>query len=750
LPRPDWREPERIDAFCEKRRAIASLRAMPMTSVPEAAGIAQSIRQPASAGGEAFRTAFQRVAVFLGRPGSDVVLFSGVPFDEVSPSFEDVQRLSDRIGLDVRSFGWRDLAAGNFDLPAVVLLNDGSAVTLLELHGGGLSYIEAMRSQLQGRLPARDDIRMVLAFSAVSADTMKSAVEGMDGAIVRQHWLVSALVPFWRSYAQVAVAALFINLLALTSPLFTMNVYDRILPNDAKATLWVLALGVSGAVVFDLVLKTARAALIDYAGRRADLKLSYLLFEKVLNASMSSRPMQTGEYASRITQYEFVREFFTSNTISVLIDTVFVFVFLIVIYLVAGWIVIVPTCAFLLALTIGLIAQHRIGRRVAAATNESSMKQSLLVETISTIETVKSLKAERHLLRKWHELSKKAALTSEEIKQLSASAANWTQFVSQLVSVVIILAGAYAFSQGKMSSGAIIAAVMLSGRAVAPMGQIAMTLARLRQALLSLRILNSIMSMPEDLPSATGFVNRDIDRGGFAFHQVDFVYPGSDQKVLSGLSFSVQPGERVGVIGRIGSGKTTIGRLLGALYPPTAGSLMIDGIDIRQYHPAVVRTAVAVASQAADLFSGSVKENLLMGNPEASDAEIIEVARRTGVDEFVSRHPRGYDMPVGERGGNLSGGQRQAVAIARLLLARPKIIFLDEPSGAMDLASERRLINNLATAFGPETTIVISTHRYSMLELVDRLIVLDAGRVIADGPKAAVIEELQKKAGRPA
>jgi ATP-binding cassette subfamily C protein LapB len=750
LPRPDWREPERIDAFCEKRRAIASLRAMPMTSVPEAAGIAQSIRQPASAGGEAFRTAFQRVAVFLGRPGSDVVLFSGVPFDEVSPSFEDVQRLSDRIGLDVRSFGWRDLAAGNFDLPAVVLLNDGSAVTLLELHGGGLSYIEAMRSQLQGRLPARDDIRMVLAFSAVSADTMKSAVEGMDGAIVRQHWLVSALVPFWRSYAQVAVAALFINLLALTSPLFTMNVYDRILPNDAKATLWVLALGVSGAVVFDLVLKTARAALIDYAGRRADLKLSYLLFEKVLNASMSSRPMQTGEYASRITQYEFVREFFTSNTISVLIDTVFVFVFLIVIYLVAGWIVIVPTCAFLLALTIGLIAQHRIGRRVAAATNESSMKQSLLVETISTIETVKSLKAERHLLRKWHELSKKAALTSEEIKQLSASAANWTQFVSQLVSVVIILAGAYAFSQGKMSSGAIIAAVMLSGRAVAPMGQIAMTLARLRQALLSLRILNSIMSMPEDLPSATGFVNRDIDRGGFAFHQVDFVYPGSDQKVLSGLSFSVQPGERVGVIGRIGSGKTTIGRLLGALYPPTAGSLMIDGIDIRQYHPAVVRTAVAVASQAADLFSGSVKENLLMGNPEASDAEIIEVARRTGVDEFVSRHPRGYDMPVGERGGNLSGGQRQAVAIARLLLARPKIIFLDEPSGAMDLASERRLINNLATAFGPDTTIVISTHRYSMLELVDRLIVLDAGRVIADGPKAAVIEELQKKAGRPA
>lgn len=556
------------------------------------------------------------------------------------------------------------------------------------------------------------------------------------------------MLPFWRSYAQVALAALFINLLALASPLFTMNVYDRILPNDAKSTLWVLAIGVSGAILFDLLLKTARSALIDYAGRRADIKLSYLLFEKVLNATMASRPMQTGDYASRITQYEFVREFFTSNTISVLIDTVFVFVFLIVIYLVAGWIVIVPAIAFVIALVIGLISQHRIGHRVAAASNESSMKQSLLVETISTIETVKSLSAERMLLRKWHELSKKASLTSEEIKQLSASAANWTQFVQQLVSIVIIIAGAYQFSQGQMSSGAIIAAVMLSSRTVAPMGQIAMTLSRMRQAMLSLRILNSVMEQPEDRPTGTGFVNREIHTGSFAFQNVEFAYPNSDQKVLNGLTFAVQPGQRVGIIGRIGSGKTTLGRLLAGLYPPTAGSLMIDGIDVRQYHPAIIRSAVSVASQSADLFSGSVKENLLMGRADATDAEIIEVARKTGVDEFVSRHPRGYDMQVGERGSNLSGGQRQAMAIARLLLARPKIIFLDEPSGAMDLASERRLINQLATAISPETTLVISTHRYSMLELIDRLIVLENGRVIADGPKKAVIEQLQKNAAR--
>lgn len=724
-----------------------------MNSAPELSVVrAEESEIDVSARGQSFRDAFQRVAIFLGRPGSDVVLFSGIPFDEATPSLEDVQRLSDRIGLEVRDLGWRELASGNLDLPAILLLNDGSALSLLENIAGGdfdASLLALANSQVQGGPLRKEEVRAALSFSIVSADTMQSAVEGVDGSIVRRHWLASALLPFWRSYAQVALAALFINLLALASPLFTMNVYDRILPNDAKSTLWVLAIGVSGAILFDLLLKTARSALIDYAGRRADIKLSYLLFEKVLNATMASRPMQTGDYASRITQYEFVREFFTSNTISVLIDTVFVFVFLIVIYLVAGWIVIVPAIAFVIALVIGLISQHRIGRRVAAASNESSMKQSLLVETISTIETVKSLSAERMLLRKWHELSKKASLTSEEIKQLSASAANWTQFVQQLVSIVIIIAGAYQFSQGQMSSGAIIAAVMLSSRTVAPMGQIAMTLSRMRQAMLSLRILNSVMEQPEDRPTGTGFVNREIHTGSFAFQNVEFAYPNSDQKVLNGLTFAVQPGQRVGIIGRIGSGKTTLGRLLAGLYPPTAGSLMIDGIDVRQYHPAIIRSAVSVASQSADLFSGSVKENLLMGRADATDAEIIEVARKTGVDEFVSRHPRGYDMQVGERGSNLSGGQRQAMAIARLLLARPKIIFLDEPSGAMDLASERRLINQLATAISPETTLVISTHRYSMLELIDRLIVLENGRVIADGPKKAVIEQLQKNVARP-
>lgn len=553
-------------------------------------------------------------------------------------------------------------------------------------------------------------------------------------------------MPFWRTYLQVALAAFFINIIGLVSPLFVMNVYDRVLPNEAIATLWVLAAGVTLAFLFELLLKTARASLIDYAGRKADIRLSHMLFDKILNSSLSARPLSTGEYASRVTQYEFVREFFASNTVATLIDSVFVFVFLAVIYMVAGALVLIPAVAFLLALIIGLVAQHRIGRRVATAANESARRQALLVETLSTIETVKSLRAEASLLRRWQELTKHATRTSEEIKHISSSASNATQFVQQLVTVGIVIAGTYAFSEGSISMGAIIAAVMLSGRTLAPLGQIAMTLARFRQATSSLRIIDEIMKQPEDRPQTAGFVNRQIRAGSIVFDNVGFAYPGTEHNVVNGISFSIRPGERVGIIGRIGSGKTTVGRLLGALYVPASGSILIDGVDIRQYHPAEVRSAVAVAGQSADLFSGTVKENLLLGRADASDEEILEVAQATGVEAFVSRHPRGFDMPVGERGNNLSGGQKQALTIARLLLSKPKIVYLDEPSGAMDLATERLLLSRLRTAFAPEVTVIISTHRHSMLELVDRLIVLDQGRVIADGPKARVIEALQRGA----
>lgn len=700
---------------------------------------------------EAFKSCFSAVAAYLGRPSAETVLFSGVPISATRIEVQEIRHLAERIGLETTEFEHRDFARGRFDLPAIIFRPNRLPIAILAEQRDGAEFLTGPQEDGRTSISRAELMAAPIAggvgFSITYANTAEDMNVGNAARIERPHWLYGTLGMFWRSYSRVALAAIFINLLAIASPIFTMNVYDRILPNKSISSLWVLAIGVSTAILFDLLLKTARAALIDHAGRKADLRISYMLFEKVLNTSLSARPASTGEYANRVSQYEFVREFFTSNTVSTFIDTAFVFIFLLVIYAIAGWLVIVPIIAFIAAVIIGLVAQHRIGKRVAASMNEASQRQALLVESISTVETIKSLRAEAYLLRKWREHSKNAANTSEKIKELSSAAANMTQFVQQLVTVGLVVAGAYAFDSGAVSTGAIIAAVMLSGRAVAPLGQLAMTISRFRQAMLSLRVLNSIMEQPEDRPDTVGFVNRPIRVGALTLRNVGFAYPGTETDVLTGINLSINPGERVGIIGRIGSGKTTFGRLVGRLYLPTTGELLLDGIDVRQYHPSEVRAAVGIVAQAGDLFSGTIKENLLMARPEATDEEIIAAAKAAGVDEFISRHPRGYDMNVGERGTNLSGGQRQAVAIARLLMTRPKIVFLDEPSGSMDLASERQLIKQLKTAFNDKTTLIISTHRYSMLEIVDRLIVVEQGRIVADGPKEKVIQALQKPNG---
>lgn len=697
-----------------------------------------------------FKSSFQNIARHFGRPDSEDVLFAGLPMPEHEVVFEDVERLAERIGLTAAKISARDIENSTFEVPAVFEMKDGNFVTLLTIlpDKKSVSFINSQNIEPQTTTVLeliKQGVSKGYAFSLLYLNNDDRVELGGLQKIEKSHWLFGALSSFWRGYVNVAIATMFINMMALASPIFVMNVYDRILPNKATSSLLALALGVGLALFFDLLLKYCRSGIIDYTGREADQKISYVLFDKVLHTSLAARPASTGEYANRINQFEFVREFFTSNTIATLIDAAFVFVFLFVIYLVAGWLYIIPLIAFGFAVIIGLIAQYRIGRRVARAANETAQRQSLLVEAISSIETIKILKSESTLIRKWNELTKNGSRTSQEIKQLSSGASNTTQFVQQLVTVMVVIAGAHQFAEGNLTTGAIIATVMLSGRTVAPLTQISLTLARFKQALLSLRILNDVMTQAEDRPNSVGFVSREITDGSFAFQDVEFQYPGSDAVVLKKLNLTVRAGERVGIIGKIGSGKTTIGRLIADLYQAQQGRVLIDGVDIRQYHSATVRSAVAVAGQTVDLFSGTLKENLQLGNQNATDAEIVAAAKKTGVDDFAAQHPRGYDLAVGEHGSNLSGGQKQAVAITRLLLDNPKIIFLDEPSGAMDLATEKQLMNTLSGAFDSDVTLVIATHRYSLLTLVDRLIILDRGSVIADGPKDTVLLELSKR-----
>ncbi len=695
-----------------------------------------------------FLIALQAIARHFDRPASATVLTAGLPLIDGRLTAELTIRAAERVGLTGTASELKLDDLVPLQLPAILLTRDGASLAALSRKADGRLVVADGRGT---RALSLMDMAQIYAGKAILLEAIYQArdLASHDGGATihaKGHWFWGTVRKFWKSYLRVGLAAAMINLFALASPLFVMNVYDRVLPNKAIATLWVLALGIAFVVAFDFTLKTARAFLIDKVGRRIDIRLSSALFDKVLNAGLMVRPASTGAFTSRVSQYEFIREFFTSNTLAVFIDLLFIFLFVAVISQIAGWLAIIPLIATFIVLMAGIVIQHLIGNSLAAAQNEAAERQGLLVEAVGAIETVKSLRAEGTLLRKWDNVSRTSSRTSEKIKRLSAIGLNIAQFVQQLVTVAIIVGGAYLFAEGEISTGAIIATVMLASRTVAPLSQIAMLLTRARHAFLSIKILDTVMGLPDDRPSAQGFVNRSIEHGEIVFRSVTFRYPEVDRKVLDGLSFRVRPGEKVGIIGRIGSGKTTIGRLLAGLYYASEGEILIDGVDIRQYHPHEVRRQIGLLVQDGDLFRGSVKDNIQMADPLADDEAILKSAHLAGVDAFVSQHPMGYDMPVGERGSLLSGGQRQAIALARLLLVNPQILFLDEPSSSMDLASERELIRHLRLVVGDNRTVVISTHRYSLLSLVDRLIVLDQGRIAADGPKDKVLEALQRKA----
>jgi len=559
------------------------------------------------------------------------------------------------------------------------------------------------------------------------------------------HWFWSAVRRLWPTYGYVVFGAIFINLIALASPLYTMNVYDRVLPNKSIPTLWVLSIGMAAALLFDWMLKGLRSWLIDSAGHRADVLLASRIYEHLLGMELGGKPSTTGSFASQLKEFESVREFFTSTTIATMTDMVFFGIFLVVIYMIGGIMVVVPAGAAVLLLLLGLAFQFPLRRAAEKNSAESAQRHSLLVETIASLETVKAIRAEGQLQRLWESLVGMTAHTVEKVRSLNSKLANLSSLIQQLVTVGIVLIGAYLFSLGQVSTGAIIASVMLASRAVAPLGSFAMVLARSQQSLVSLKALNKIMASPSERPAGKKFVSEPIVNPTIQFKDVIFGYPGTTTAALGGINIAIRPGEKVGIIGKIGSGKTTIGRLLTRLYEPQQGAILLSGVDMRQYHPHEIRRVVGLLSQEVDLFHGTVRSNILMANPLASDQKLLVACRMAGVEEFVRRHPKGFDMPVGERGQALSGGQRQSVALARLLIAEPQVIYLDEPSSAMDLASEKLLIEQLKRSLKPEQTVIVSTHRYSMLDLVDRLIVINNGKIAADGPKDKVMEALRQQ-----
>lgn len=691
----------------------------------------------------------QFVARHYERPSSETTLTAGLPLEDGRLTPDLFHRAAARIGLACAATSRALAAYGTVDLPAVIATRGGGYLVLLAHRADGATRIFMPETGGVATLDFKD-LQPIYGGTGFTVLPHYEAVDhdgNAGGDIQRGHWFWGPVKSHRGSFAVVALAALLINLIGLAAPLYTMNIYDRVLPNKAVTTLWVLAVGFAVMLLFDYVLKLARASLLDTIGKKLDIQLSEAIFEKILNTPLMHRPVSTGEFVNRVTQYEYIREFFTSNTLSVFIDCSFLFIFLFVIHQLAGWIVLIPIVAMLLVVAAGLIGQRLIGKKMAAAQAESSLRHAMLVEAVGALETIKGIRAEGALLRRWDNVIRAASVTQEKIKTISSATLYFSILVQQMVTVWIVVAGAYRFAAGDMTTGAIIASVMLASRAVSPLTSVATTLTRARHAFSAMNTLNGLMAMPDERVSQRSFVNRPVDDGAVQIRNGVFYYPRVERRILDGVNLSIRPGEKIGIIGRVGSGKTTLGRIIAGLYTLTDGELLIDGVDVRQYHPHEVRKAVTIVSQDTDLFLGTIKENILIARPGASDAEVVKACRLAGVDDFVAQHPMGYEMPVGERGRNLSTGQRQAVAIARAFLIAPKILFLDEPSSAMDLATERMFLGRLQESMPKEQTLLIATHRFSMLALVDRLIVVENGRIAADGPKDQVLAALRQTAG---
>ena len=570
-------------------------------------------------------------------------------------------------------------------------------------------------------------------------DRAKTSSDSIDS----QHWFWGTLWKYKKIYANVIIAAVFINVFAVAGTLFIMNVYDRVIPNNATDTLWVLATGISVVYVFDFILKSLRGTLIDKAGKNADVLMSGFIFQRILGIKMKNKPGSAGSFANQVKGYESLREFFTSASMTTIIDLPFVVLFLCFMSFIAGWIAIIPLASICLILITGAMMRIPLKKAAEMAHGSSAQKHAVLVEAINGLEVIRGLSASGQFQRRMEECLGKMAKSEASSRRYSSLATNFTMFITQMTTVVIVVVSVYRIQVGEMSMGALIGCTILTGRAMAPIGQVAALLSRLQQSLVSLQGLNEMISLPQEREENRNYIRKSNFEPSLEFQEVAFAYNKESAPALRNANFKIEPGEKVAVLGRVGSGKSTMLKLALGFYQPSEGMVLINGTDIRQMDPAEVRRRIGYIGQENILFYGNLKDNIMMGAPWLDEEAMIEAANRGGVERFASKHPLGYDAPVGERGDLLSGGQRQAVNISRALLAKPPLLVMDEPTSSMDANAEREFINQIDDyAKEGNRTLIISTHKPSMLKLVDRIIVMDQGKIAADGPKTDVMRQL--------
>lgn len=692
------------------------------------------------------------------KPTSQEVLAHGLPFEpgsgkqrlfSLDSAKANFSRAAKKAGFTSQLMKRRLKDIPSLVLPVILTLKDNDACLLLKL--------DHSKKTAEVIIPSIDEHAVQVTLEKLEEEYLgfafflKREYQGFGkkrlgkDAIKKEKWFSGTLMKFKGIYGRVLLASLLINLFVIAGPMFTLNVYDRIIPHNAIDTLWVLAAGVGMIYLFDLILKHIRTYFLENAARRSDVILSSMLFEQAMNLELKNKPGSVGSFSSTIKDFDGIRSFLASGAITAFIDLPFAFIFLFVIYSINNLIVIIPLTVILIILVFSIPMRYSIQKIINSTHEATHHRNSILIESLSNLETIKAFNAGSSMQWHWEESCGYIAGKNQRSRVRSGSLATLTSFLTQLSSVAIIITGVYLIRERELTMGGLIAVNILASRAISPMAQAVSLLLNSGQMKAGLKSLNEFMEKDIERPDEKSFIHRPSLEGDIEFKEVNFTYPEEEHKALSNVSFSIKKGERVGIIGAVGSGKSTISKLLLGFFEPEQGAVFIDGLDIEQIDPADLRHNFSYVPQDVVLFSGTVRDNITLKSPHASDDAIIRAANIGNVGSFTNRHPKGMDLQVGERGFTLSGGQRQSVAVAMAFIDPSPIVLLDEPTNAMDYNTEAHVIANLGKETQGKTTVII-THKPSILSIVDRLLVMDKGKLVMDGPKDQILAKLGGKA----
>jgi ATP-binding cassette subfamily C protein LapB len=661
-------------------------------------------------------------------------------------NIDDILALITRqVGMSMRKSAFTKDLINPWRLPVVVEFHDGQVGVVEKVDAEGNANIQLSGDQGLAQTLTLDVLQSNIRHVYILRPE-KSVPDARVDEYIKPYessWFWTIVLRDWKRYVDVMFGSMIANILALATVVFSMNVYDRVIPAQSIPTLWVLAGGVLIAAIFEFSLRVARIYLSDIIGKRADLRISDRVFGHALRIKNSERSKSTGTFISQIRELEGVRELVTSTTISAIADLPFFLLFLGIFWLIGGdlfWVMLLVVPLMILP---GILAQKPLAKLANEGMREGAVRNAMLVEAVQGIEDIKLLRAEARFQNQWNHMNESSADVSMRQRKIVGVMNAWTQKIQGLTFAIVVLVGCFAVMKGDMTTGALVACSMLSSRMLGPIAQITGVLGRWQQAKVAKNGLDELMKKPVDQSDHAHLIHRPALNGHYELTGVTFKYGEDDPKPsLMIPKLEIKPGEKIAILGRNGAGKSTLLQLLSGMQTPVQGKIKLDGVELGLIDPSDVRRDMGLLNQNAHLFFGSVRENLTLGAPLASDEEILNALKITGAIHFVQEKKEGLDHMILEGGVGFSGGQKQALLLARLLIRQPNILLLDEPTASIDDVSEKQLIDHLKLWLG-QRTMIVATHRRAVLELVDRIIVVNDGKIVMDGPRDQILNQNQ-------